>query len=450
MSINTIFECSKCGAQTPAWEGRCRECGAWSTLQEVGVKKNNTSKGAETPLNDKEILNLSEIESEKIPRVVLGEVEIDRVLGGGIVPGSLILLGGDPGIGKSTLVLHIADLLNKQQKQLFYISGEESAGQIKMRVDRLGLNLNQTKFINQTETGLICATLAKHKPDVVIIDSIQTMSSDEIAGEIGSVSQVRAVAGRFLETAKQNNITIIIIGHVTKDGQVAGPKMLEHLVDTVLYLEGEKINSFRILRSVKNRFGSTGEVGIFQMNVKGLIPAKNAAGIFVSAIDKVSPGMVFSIIWEGSRAFVVELQVLASKTVFGYPKRTATGFDLNRLQMLLAVLQQRAGIVYSTDDVYVNLAGGLQAKDSGLDLAFCLAALSAKKNKPIAKDTVVFGEVSLTGQIKPVNNMDKRIKEALQLGYKNLIIPQTKKKLTSQKANIVQVSDIKEMVDIIK
>lgn len=445
-----IFACTKCGAQFPAWEGRCRECGAWGTLVENQINTGNKKDIIEADaLGEDELIDFSKVKGESLQRIQAGELEVDRVLGGGLVPGSLVLLGGDPGIGKSTLVLKIASLLSKQDKQIFYVSGEESASQLKVRVDKMKLDLNNIKFINNTDIDKIIATLDKYQPQVAVIDSIQTMRSSDSEAEAGSIGQVKQVTAKLMSAAKQSNVTIIVIGHVTKGGEVAGPKTMEHLVDVVLYLEGEKIQSFRILRAVKNRFGSTGEVGIFKMTSKGLEAVKDPAGIFLSAGQELKPGIVHSVIWEGSRAFIVELQALVSRSSFGYPKRTASGVELNRLQVLIAVLSQQGNINLKYDDVYVNLAGGLKAKDPGLDLAVCLSLASAKKNTALASGSVVMGEVSLTGEVKTAANMDRRVKEAVRLGFKQIIIPKAQIKLTSKQVNIIEVKDISQAIELI-
>ncbi len=445
--MKQIFSCSKCGAQFQKWEGRCRECGGWGTLQEesVSIRTDKTNSNNFSPLGEADIVDFSKVSAGNIQRLKIGELEIDRVLGGGLVPGSLLLLGGDPGVGKSTLVLQITDYLSQQGQNILYISGEESAEQIKGRIERMKIDTKNLKFIANNQIGAIGATLAKYKPQLAVIDSVQTMVYEEVATEAGGVSQVRAVAAKLMETAKQNNICIILIGHVTKQGRVAGPRTMEHLVDVVLYLEGDKQQQFRILRSVKNRFGSTGEVGIFKMNTRGLEPVKDPAGIFVQS-QQFSPGTIHSVMWEGSRAFLVEIQALTSNTNFGYPKRTINGLDYKRVEMLLAVLQKRAKIFLASDDVFINLAGGISSKDTGLDLGVCLAIVSAKKNIEFSEPTVAIGEVSLSGHIKAPAQLEKRVREASRMGYKKIIIPKTSIKITSSKVEILQVENIVEAV----
>lgn len=446
--MKQIFSCSKCGAQFQKWEGRCRECGGWGTLQAEEISGRTTKKDSTnfSPLNEADIVDFSQVTSGNINRLKIGELEVDRVLGGGLVPGSLLLLGGDPGVGKSTLVLQITNYLSRQGQNILYVSGEESAEQIKGRIERMKIDTTNLKFIANNQIGAICATLGKNKPQLAVIDSVQTMVYEEVESEAGGVSQVRAVAAKLMETAKQNNICIILIGHVTKQGRVAGPRTMEHLVDVVLYLEGDKQQQFRILRSVKNRFGSTGEVGIFKMVPRGLEPVKDPAGIFIHS-QQFSPGTIHSVMWEGSRAFIVEVQALTNNTNFGYPKRTINGLDYKRVEMLLAVLQKRAKVFLSSDDVFVNLAGGISSKDTGLDLGVCLAIVSAKKNIEFSEPTIAIGEVSLSGHIKSPIQLEQRVREASRMGYKKIIIPKTSIKITSSKVEIVQVENILEAVN---
>jgi len=426
----TIYECSKCGAQYPKWQGRCSECGAWGTIGESRVQEKKSKVIDSTP---SEVLDLSQVQTKDVARISTGISEFDRVLGGGIVPGSLILLGGDPGIGKSTLLLQICSNhssegeprkcgahLQGENKYTLYISAEESAQQTKLRFERLGLNSQNLKFLSETDIDIICTTIKRNKPVLAIIDSIQTVYTSEIDSEAGSISQVRSSTVKLMETAKQNNIPIFIIGHVTKEGTVAGPRTLEHLVDTVLYLEGDQYHEFRLLRGVKNRFGSTNEVGIFEMTGVGLVEVKNPSEKFLSN-SKNLPGSVVTCIIEGSRPFLVEVQALVTKTAFGFPQRKASGFDLNRLQLQLAVLEKRFGYKFANQDVFINISGGLKIKEPACDLAICLALISALKNQALKQGSVVFGEVSLNGQVRPVSQLKRRVKEAKNLGYKNVV-----------------------------
>ncbi len=361
--------------------------------------------------------SLSEVQSQSVARTKTGVEELDRVLGGGIVPGSLILLGGEPGIGKSTLALQIALTV----PNTLYISGEESVGQIKMRADRLGPTSSAIRLANETNIETICATIAQSKPTLAVIDSIQTIHSDDVAGEPGNVTQIRACTVKILETAKANNVAIVLIGHVTKDGEVAGPKTLEHLVDTVLYFEGERYHTFRVLRATKNRFGPTDEVGIFEMKDSGLHEVKNPSAALLAERGDNMPGSIVTCLMEGTRPILVEIQALVNKTSFGYPVRKASGFDLNRLHVLVAVLQKRAGLNLAQYDIHLNVVGGLSADEPAADLAVCLAIASAYKDKALGADLCVFGEVGLGGEVRSVPHTERRIKECEKMGMKRVI-----------------------------
>lgn len=402
----TIYTCQKCGAQFLRWQGRCDQCQSWSTI----VLANETT--GQLP----EVINLGELELKSAKRLTSGWREFDRVLGGGLVAGSLVLLGGDPGIGKSTLALSLA----KAIKNLLYVSGEESASQIKARAERIGLDLNDLKFLGQTELEAVANLIKKSKPPLVIIDSIQTLAVSGSEG-LGTIGQITLATSRLLALAKETGTTILIVGHVTKEGAVAGPKALEHLVDTVLYLENDNKNHYKILRSVKNRFGQTGEVGIFEMTNSGLKEIKDVLNIFLSRQNQERPGVAISLIWEGSRPFLVEIQALVSRAPFGYPQRKASGFDANRLAMLIAVISKIAKINLSNQDVYLNVAGGLKIKETGPDLAVCLAIVSAFLNLPIDNQTLILGEVGLSGEVRPVGQMANRVNQALKLNFKKII-----------------------------
>jgi len=441
MNLNkTIFACNKCGAQFPKWLGRCSDCGAWGTVSESAPEtKTLTTK---VKIDTSEIVDfnhLSEINKTLPTRIS----ELDRVLGAGIVPGSLILLGGEPGVGKSTLVLQIA----AQIQDTLYISGEESAQQIKSRLSRLKINLDNLKFLAENHIEKICSFIIELKPQLVIIDSIQTMYSQEAPSEPGSVTQVRIATVRLLETAKKYNVPIIIIGHITKDGQVAGPKSMEHLVDTVLYLESSKNGQYRILRSVKNRFGSTNEIGIFDMTADGLKEILNPSELFLPENQLVIAGSALTCVMEGTRPFLIEIQSLVSKTLFGYPQRKAAGFDLNRLQMLIAVLIKRADIPLLNQDIHLNITGGLKVTETATDLAVCLSIISSLKDKPIAHDTLILGEIGLGGEIRPVAQTEKRLKEAQKLNFKKIILPQIKN--SKPAADLIFVSDINQAIKTI-
>jgi DNA repair protein RadA/Sms len=437
----TIFACSKCGAQSPKWQGRCLECGAWGTLIEetVAVAKNDTAlpAKAEATINLKNLSGNNQKESTNIK-------EVDNVLGGGLTKGSFVLLGGDPGIGKTTLAMQIADKF----KNVLYASGEESGEQVRDRAERLKVNLDSLQFLNQTDIDKVIATAKALQPSLLIIDSIQTVYSDEASGSPGSVSQITASASKLMELAKKHNITTIIIGHVTKDGIVAGPKTLEHLVDVVLYLENDNQQYYKILRAVKNRFGAVGEIGIFEMSVGGLQELPEAGGLFLDKnLDDRKPGISASIIIEGSRPFVIEVQSLITKTVFGYPVRKANGFDLNRLQMILAVISKYLKINLGSHDVYLNIAGGLKTKDTAVDMAVICSLLSAYSDKLWPEKTVALGEVGLSGEVRNVGQIEKRLKEAEKLGFKNFFISAGTP--VKAKDNIKTIKNISQLADLI-
>jgi len=433
----TIFTCSKCGAQTPKWTGRCLECGAWGTMsEEINDVKQNQPK---IKVDKSQIIDLTKANIKTYQRLQSNISEFDRVLGDGIVLGSLNLLGGEPGIGKSTLVLQICEKINSS---ILYVSGEESGAQIKIRIDRLNLKLNDLKFLAENNLEKIIAFILQQKPGLVILDSIQTMYSNELPSEAGSVNQVRICTVKLLEIAKKYNIPIIIIGHVTKDGQVAGPKSLEHLVDCVLYLEGSKTDNYRLLRCTKNRFGSTNELGIFDMTSLGLKEVKNPSELFLPQTQQTVSGSAITCIMEGSRPFLIEIQALVSKTLFGYPQRKTAGYDQNRLQMLIAVLIKRSQIPLINQDVHLNITGGLKITETGADLGVCLAIYSSLKDKIIPSNTIIIGEVGLGGEIRPVYQMNKRIEEAQKLQFKNIICPPIK----NQEANITIVNNLNEAI----
>lgn len=439
-NLNNIFICSKCDAQFPKWQGRCSECGAWGTVTEQTITKKDKNKTA--IIGDKP-MTMDTIDGGDYARIQTGIPEADRVLGGGIVTGSIILIGGDPGIGKSTLVLQIANAV----KNTIYISGEESAQQVKIRAERIKADLKNIKFLPETDIERVVATLKDQKPALAIIDSIQTMNLSGLPGGLGSTSQITSCTSQLLTVAKENNIAIIVIGHVTKDGIVAGPKALEHLVDTVLYLENDNNNYYKILRGVKNRFGSIGEIGIFEMTADGLREVKNPSEIFF-ANNNISPapGTITTAVIEGTRPFLIEVQALVTKTSFGYPQRRATGFDLNRLQMLIAVMTKVARINLSNQDVYLNIAGGLKVKDTAIDLAVCMAIVSAYLDTAIDKKIMAFGEVGLSGEIRSVSQANSRIKEAVKLDFQNIIAPETP---GDKHKNITAVNDISQALRLI-
>ncbi len=441
-----LFVCSKCDAQFPKWSGRCSECGAWGTLaklDEVGLDLSDSKKSRPTA-KPGQTIDLAKINlDQNQPRLKTGVEEIDRVFGNGLVVGSLILLGGEPGIGKSTLVAQIADALSKQAAVL-YVSGEESGAQIKLRLERLNCDLSKIKFLSETNVETIIATARQLKSILVIIDSIQTVYLSELAAEAGSVTQIRGAAVSFLELAKENGPAVILTGHITKDGAIAGPKTLEHIVDTVLYLETDPSENYRFLRATKNRFGSTNELGIFEMTAGGLTPVANPTSIFLADSQDNAPGSVISAVTEGTRPFLVEVQALVSKTVFGYPVRRASGFDLNRLQVLTAVLGKRSKINLSTSDVILNIVGGLKIADPGLDLAVALAIASSLNNKAISPKTLVLGEVGLGGEVRPVARLEDKLKEAAKLNFTRALIPTNAKIAGAKNLEIIKVKNLEE------
>ena len=444
----TVFVCNSCGYESTKWLGKCPACGEWNTFFEEkaivdtkGVLKDKSRPRAE-------VVKLNEVEHKTTHRIKTGVSELDRVLGGGFVLGSLTLLGGEPGIGKSTLILQICNNV-KVDGKILYVSGEESAEQIKIRADRLGINNDNILFLAETDIDNVENELEKTGAKFVIIDSIQTMYSEEITSSAGSVSQVREITARIMKMCKQRAITTIIIGHVTKDGNIAGPRVLEHMVDTVLYLEGERYFSYRILRGVKNRFGSTNEIGMFEMQDKGLVEIENPSELLISERDGNPAGSVIVVSLEGTRALVLELQALSTPTVFGMPRRNANGIDYNRLTLLMAVLEKRGGMNFGSQDVYINLVGGIKVNEPALDLGIILAAASSYKNISIKEDIVVIGEVGLTGEVRSINMIEKRIKEAEKLGYKTCIIPESNKKLLKEKFKL-DIIGVKNIIDAMK
>ena len=438
MSVKTIYTCTRCDAQSPKWQGRCLECGAWGTLSLATKEEKTNQKLTVAPA---EIVRLADVSTdENFRRLETGTSEIDRVFGGGIVTGSLTLLSGEPGIGKSTIVAQIADALAKKHK-IIYTSGEESLGQVKLRLERLGCNLQNFNFITGTDIEKIIAAVDAESPELVIIDSIQTVQTSLIPQEAGSLNQIRAVAVRCLETAKRQNIAFILIGHVTKDGNIAGPKSLEHLVDTVLYLEQETARGYQLLRASKNRFGSTNELGVFEMTHSGFKPITDPSAIFLDDTVSTTGGSATSCIIEGTRPFLLEVQALVTKTVFGYPQRKTSGFDLNRLQVLAAVINKRTKFNLTNQDIILNMVGGLRITDPGLDLAVCAAIVSSFLDKPLNRQTLIIGEVGLGGEIRPVSHMNIRIKEAIKLGFKKIITPRFDQEVKGLKTTMVKNLD---------
>ena len=446
----TIFVCSECGNESPKWLGKCPACNSWNTFYEQKIEKYTETNKIEKKINNTP-RPLNSYVGQEANRTSTGYLELDRVLGGGLVKGSLILLGGEPGIGKSTLILQLCEKVQGEGKVL-YVSGEESAEQIKLRADRLEIKNQDLMFLGETDIDVIKDAISDMKPKLVIIDSIQTMYSDEITAAAGSVSQVREITSQIMRMCKAQQITTIIIGHVTKEGNIAGPRVLEHMVDTVLYLEGERYNTYRILRAVKNRFGSTNEIGMFEMREEGMCEVTNPSDILITERQDNPSGSCILASVEGTRPILVEVQALTSQTVFGLPKRTANGFDYNRLAVLIAVLEKKAGLSLGNQDVYLNIAGGMKISEPAADLGIIATVASSYKNVPIPQSTVVMGEVGLTGEVRRINLIEKRLKEAEKLGFKACIIPENNKKVLKDnyKLDIIGVKSIGDMLRILK
>jgi len=439
----TVFECQACGNQQSKWVGKCPQCGAWDSFLELNAQQIETlkeiSKSTAKPSLAKQI---SEVEIEKITRISTQNSELDLVLGGGVVEGSLVLIGGSPGIGKSTLLLKIASNFAAQSKKTLYASGEESASQIKMRAQRLDAVKDGLFLLTEILLENILAEVRKNEYKILVIDSIQTLYSEKIASAPGSVSQVREITFELMRLAKNENICVFIIGHITKDGSIAGPRILEHMVDVVLYFEGDSSRELRMLRGFKNRFGSTSEVGIFEMSQNGLISANDVAGKFFTR-GKATSGSAITITMEGSRALSVEIQALVCESA--YPKRSSTGFDKNRLDMLLALLERKLEIPLGHYDVFINVSGGVKISETAADLAVVAAIISSFKNRPISKESVFMGELSLNGEIREIFNLDQRLKEAKTQKFKNAIVPS--KPLDAQGLKCFVAGDITQVLE---
>ena len=447
-----VFRCQQCGYESSRWLGRCPDCGGWNTLIEEVFKEEN--KYSLHPEGHSIPLPISKIEIEESKSRYKTEIsEFDRVLGGGIVPGSLILVGGEPGIGKSTLLLQIANSLSSNCGVILYISAEESLYQIKLRATRLGVLAEKLFLVSETDIEVIKKHISEIKPKVVIVDSIQTINDYEISSSPGSISQVRECTAQLMRLAKSKEISVFIIGHVTKGGILAGPKVLEHIVDTVLYLEGEQYNIYRILRSTKNRFGSTNELGIFKMGEKGLVEVLNPSELLLSEKPSHVSGSVVAATFEGSRPLLVEMQALVSYSNLGIPRRMTTGVDYNRVLLILAVLEKRVGYSLHSQDVHVNIAGGIKVLEPAIDLAIIMAVASSFKDVPIDPATVIFGEVGLAGEVRMVSQVEKRIQEISKMGFKRCIIPKSNLKslnnFSSKKGlEIIGVKTVQEAINL--
>lgn len=445
MKIKNVFFCNNCGHESPKWLGRCPGCGEWNTFIEETVVTGKGGK-SKTRGEDRAIpVKLAEIEQGEETRIKMPSAEFNRVLGGGLVSGSLTLLGGEPGVGKSTLLLQ--NILSMRNRKILYISGEESATQLKMRADRLGKISEDTFILCETDLDNIFAQIEKVKPNLVVVDSVQTIASPSLESAPGSVSQVRDCAAALLRYAKKSNVPVILVGHINKDGAIAGPKVLEHIVDTVLQFEGDRQYLFRILRSIKNRFGSTSEIGIYEMVQKGLKEVSNPSQILLSeAFDDDMSGVAIGVTTEGVRPFLVEIQALVSSAAYGTPQRSVTGFDQRRLNMLLAVLEKRAKFRLAQKDVFLNIAGGLKITDPAIDLAVVAAVMSSNFDLAVPRDTAFIGEIGLSGEVRPVTRIEGRISEASKMGMSRIFIPHGNLKGVAMNisAEIIEISRVEE------
>ena len=447
----TVYFCQSCGMESSKWMGQCPSCGEWNTFAEeaVTVKKGSAS------VSRREIhakaTRLNDIKAAGEERFSTGIAELDRVLGGGIVPGSMILVGGDPGIGKSTLLLQVCKTLSERHKSILYVSGEESLQQIKLRAERIGEFSDTLSLLCETNLEIVDEIVRRDLPQILVIDSIQTMYSEHVTSAPGSVSQVRESTGSLLQMAKVLGIAVFIIGHVTKEGVVAGPRVLEHMVDTVLYFEGDRHAAYRILRGVKNRFGSTNEIGVFEMRSGGLIEVENPSEFMLGGKPKGASGSVVACSMEGSRPILLEVQALVCRSNFGMPRRTAAGTDCNRVNLLMAVLEKRVGLQMGNCDAYVNIAGGIRMNEPAIDLGIVLALVSSYKNRPIDEKTICFGEVGLSGEVRAVNMAEQRVAEAKKLGFTVCVLPEATKSALSAISGIrlIGVKSVKDAIDLV-
>ncbi|MBD5322863.1 MAG: DNA repair protein RadA [Bacteroides sp.] len=445
--VKTVWFCNNCGAESSKWVGRCPSCGEWNTMTEEKVKekKGRSTTGLTGRADISTPVPVSAIETADEPRIKMPSEELNRVLGGGLVPGSIILIGGEPGIGKSTLVLQ--NILSIKSRTILYVSGEESARQIKMRADRIGRPSDNVFIVCETSLQNIEEHIEKIQPGLLIVDSIQTIASDDLESVAGSVSQVRECASRLLKYAKESSIPVILIGHITKDGNLAGPKVLEHIVDAVLHFEGDGQHIYRLLRAIKNRFGSTSELGIYEMCQRGLREVRNPSEMLLTHTDEELSGVAVGVTMEGIRSFLIEVQALVSTAAYGTPQRSVNGFDSKRMNMLLAVLEKRAGFKLAAKDVFLNIAGGLKVNDPAIDLAVISAILSSNIDMPIPHSTCITGEVGLSGEIRPVGRIEQRIREAEKLGMDTILIPRGNLKgvdTSSYNIRIIEIAKVEE------
>ena len=444
--VKVSYVCNNCGYESVKWMGKCASCGEWNTMEEVASEV--------TPVKTSTVAlakaqSVSEISVSNEPRYLTNIPELDRVLGGGIVKGSVILLSGDPGIGKSTILLQIADKIQKGLK-ILYVSGEESAGQIKIRAQRLGVNNENLLVMTETDVEAICDYINREKPNLVMIDSIQTMQISAISSTAGSVVQVRESTNMFLKTGKKNDIPVIIVGHVNKGGEIAGPKITEHIVDAVLYFEGERNQAYRILRAVKNRFGSTNEIGVFEMGDKGLVEVPNPSAMLLSGkIDGVSGSCITCVI-EGTRPILAEVQGLVTTTGFGNPRRMSTGFDNNRLNLILAVLEKRIGLYFSNFDTYLNVVGGLKLDETASDLGICTALLSSSMDLSLPGSLIAIGEVGLSGECRTIGDCDLRVAEAARLGFETILLPKKQAERLKKKPEGVKLVGVRSIFELLQ
>ena len=423
MKSKSVYICRECGYQSAKWMGKCPSCNQWNTMDETLISEEKKSSPIQkATVAARPVSKLNQVKTDLEVRYKTGLSELDRVLGGGLVKGSLVLVGGDPGIGKSTLLLQICQSMSKE-RGILYVSGEESERQIKLRAERLGVTSEDVYIVTETDVGAVIECINQVEPDIVIVDSIQTMSCEEITSAAGSVPQVREATNAFLRIAKQRDISMFIVGHVTKDGALAGPRVLEHMVDCVLYFEGDRQMSFRILRAVKNRFGSTNEIGVFEMANTGLLEVENPSAMFLEGRGENNSGSAIVCAMEGSRGVLAEIQALVTPTGFGNPRRMSSGVDLNRVILMIAVLEKRAKISLSNYDVYINVAGGLKIDETAIDLGLCAAIATGKKDVQMPGELIFIGEVGLGGELRSVSHLEKRLTEAHKLGFKKAVVP---------------------------
>jgi len=448
--VKSKFVCQECGYETVKWLGRCPSCEEWNTFVEEFETKKSDAK-SQRGISKGIIEKINNITSTKKERISTGSMEMDRVLGGGIIKSSLILVGGDPGIGKSTLLLQVADHAAKQSLKVLYVSGEESGEQIKIRADRLGIGDGELYVLAETNIDIIIEYVDKEEPDLLVLDSIQTIYSPDVSSAPGSVTQVREVTSMVMRMTKTRNMASFIVGHVTKSGAIAGPRVLEHMVDTVLYFEGERHFSYRILRAVKNRFGSTNEIGIFEMRDRGLIEVENPSEVFLKGRPVDAYGTVVTAAMEGTRPVLIEIQALVTYSPVGFANRVTTGIDKNRASMLIAVLEKKAGLSIQNSDTFINVTGGLQIKEPACDLAILCALASSFKEIPVDFKTVLIGEIGLTGEIRGVNSIEKRLLEAKKMGFERAVIAEANAEVSKEVKNmeIIAVNNIRQVMDIL-